>query len=163
MQLLNQRLEFHSMHMGLLDVMLAENDRDDRFLFGKVLKNMPNTGHVTLIPDGKQLMNYLSKNSDHLPDLLFLDVELHKKTGFECLYEIKDDERLKDIPVVMLSTSFAQDRKYEAYLINMLLKIGALHFIHKSDDFGQIRAEIQKAFAMSVKNNLLTECMEIYS
>lgn len=163
MQRLNQRLEFQPMRIGRLNIMLAENDRDDRYLFGKVLKDMPNTGHVTLVPDGKQLMTYLSKNSDHLPDLLFLDIDLHKKTGFECLYEIKADMRLKDIPVVMLSTSFAQDRKYEAYLINMLLKIGALHFIHKTDDFGQLRAEIQKAFAMTINNKLVMECTEVYS
>jgi len=67
-----------------------------------------------------------------------------RKNGFECLCEIKEDEKLKDIPVVVFSTSYPRDIKYEEDMINKLLKIGAHDFIRKSDNLAQLKEFIHQ-------------------
>lgn len=143
------------MNLNQLNVLLADDDTDDCSFFDKALREIPITTHLTIVHDGEQLMNYLSKNSEHLPDVLFLDLSMPRKTGFECLSEIKENEKLKDLPVVMFSTSFPQDMNYEKNMINMLLKIGANHYIRKSGNFAQLKQVIHNALNKVVENNSL--------
>jgi CheY-like chemotaxis protein len=132
------------MNSKKLNILLAEDDQDDRDFFDKALKEIPIPTHLTTVYDGEQLMNYLSKNSEHLPDVIFLDLNMPRKNGFECLCEIKENEKLKDIPVVMFSTSYPRDIKYEEDMINSLLKIGAHDFIRKSDNLAQLKEFIHQ-------------------
>ena len=67
-----------------------------------------------------------------------------RKNGFECLCEIKEDEKLKDILVVMFSSSFPRDIIYEEDLIKTLLKIGAHDFIRKSNNLAQLKEVIHQ-------------------
>jgi len=76
--------------------------------------------------------------------MLFLDLSMPRKNGFECLCEIKEDEKLKDLLVVMFSTSFPRDSKYEEDMINRLLRIGAHDFIRKSDNLAQLKQFIHQ-------------------
>ena len=87
-------------------------------------------------------MNYLFENSAHLPDVLFLDISMPRKTGIECLSEIKENIKLKDISVVMFSTFFPQDLKYEHNIIKILSVIGAQHNIRKPGDFAKLKEVI---------------------
>lgn len=86
-----------------LNVLLAEDDDENGNVnfFGKALIESPICSCLTVMQDGVQLMDYLSTNLRHLPDLLFLDLNLFRKNGVECLYEIKADDALKDLPVVI--------------------------------------------------------------
>ena len=81
------------------NILLADDDIDDRFFFSKALKEIPISTNLTTVHDGEELMHYLEKNSKSLPNILFLDLSMPRKTGFECLYEIKDNEKFKDIPI----------------------------------------------------------------
>ena len=130
--------------MITLHIILADDDIDDRQFFEKALKEIPIPNHFTTVNDGEQLMNYLHMNSDHLPDILFLDLSMPRKTGFECLSEIKEDEKLKDLPVIMLSTSFPRDNKYEQHIINVLYTIGAMDYIRKPGDYKTLKEDIHK-------------------
>jgi CheY-like chemotaxis protein len=121
---------------------------DDCFFFEKALEELQLSTHLTIVRDGQQLMNYLSENSKNLPDVLFLDLNMPRKNGFECLCEIKEHESLKVIPVVMFSTSYPRDQIYEANMINTLLKIGAHHFIRKPGDFAQLKQVIHQTLTM---------------
>src|SRR5450432_737613 len=118
-----------------LRILLAEDDTDDRFFFDKVLKEIPIATHLTTVHDGEQLMNYLSENSDHLPNVLFLDVSMPRKTGLECLSEIKENEKMKDLSVIMFSTFYSRDINYEQDMIKKLYTIGAHDYIRKPGDF----------------------------
>jgi len=128
-----------------LNILLAEYATDDCFLFNKTLNEIPIATHLSIVHNGEELMNYLAENSEYLPDVLFLDLSLPSKTGFECLFEIKGNEKLKYIPVVMFSTSFSHGINYEQDMINMLLRTGAHHFIRKSGDFAQLKQVIHDA------------------
>jgi len=137
-----------------LNILLADDDMDDCFFFEKALEELQLSTHLTIVRDGQQLMNYLSENSKNLPDVLFLDLNMPRKNGFECLCEIKEHESLKVIPVVMFSTSYPRDQIYEANMINTLLKIGAHHFIRKPGDFAQLKQVIHQTLTMFAEKNL---------
>jgi CheY-like chemotaxis protein len=131
-----------------LNILLAEDDLDDRFFFDKALKEINIATHLTTVSDGDKLMNYLSECTEHLPDVLFLDLSMPRKNGIECLAEIKEDNRLKDLQVIMFSTSFTENMNFEQGLINSILKMGALDFIRKPTDFSKLKQLIQNALIL---------------
>ena len=83
------------MKMEQLQILLADDDKDDRFLFREALSELPLFTNLETVHDGEQLMNYLNEHSDSLPHVLFLDLNMPRINGFECLSEIKHDEKLK--------------------------------------------------------------------
>ena len=126
-----------------INILLAEDDKDDRFFFEKALKEITIPANFNMVNNGEELMEYLDKNIEHLPDILFLDLSMPRKTGFECLIEIKGNIKLKDIHVVVFSTSFSRDTIYETGLSNELLKIRAQNYIRKPSDFAQLKNIIE--------------------
>ena len=136
-----------------LNILLADDDIDDCLFFKKALEELQLSTHLITVHDGEQLMNFLSENSEHLPDVLFLDLSMPRKNGFECLSEIKENKKLKDLPVVMFSTSFPQDRNYEENMINTLSNMGAYQYIRKSGDFVQLKQFIHNTLIMVEENN----------
>ena len=133
-----------------IKILLADDDKDDRFFFEKALKELSVRHMLVTVNDGEQLMDYLSKNLKHLPDVIFLDLNMPRKNGFECLTEMKENKKLEHIPVVMFSTSYPRDKNYEANMINMLYKIGAVDFIRKPDDFSVLKKVIYDSLMKAV-------------
>lgn len=134
-----------------LNILLADDDSDDRSFFAKALKELSISTNLTTVNDGQHLMNYLSENSEQLPDILFLDINMPCKNGHECLCEIKQNEKLKDIPVVIFTTSSARARdiNYGGGLLNTLFQNGANVFIRKPGDFDKLKHVISHALPMA--------------
>jgi CheY-like chemotaxis protein len=132
------------MQTETLQILLADDDKDDRFLFREALSELPIATTLETVHDGEQLMTWLNEHEDRLPDVLFLDLNMPRKNGFECLTEIKLSDYLKDLPVVMFSTSFPRDAHYEQDLINMLYKIGAHDYIRKPANFTELKQVIHE-------------------
>ena len=128
-----------------LNILLADDDIDDRFLFEKALKEIPVASKVTMVNNGEELMEHLIKNSGQLPDIVFLDLSMPRKTGFECLSEIKENENLKALNVVMLTTSFTSGIDLEDNLRSTLLRMGAQDYIRKPSDFKELKQVIEQA------------------
>ena len=93
-----------------LKILLADDDTDDRSFFEKAIKQIPIATSLTTFNDGEQLMNYFSSNPEKLHDVLFLDLSMPRKTGFECLSEIMENEKLKNIPVIVFTTSLGRGK-----------------------------------------------------
>lgn len=129
-----------------MNILLADDDIDDRNFFKDALKALPLTTSLSTVNDGDELMNYLLANTEQLPHVLFLDINMPAKNGFECLEEIKKNIKLKDIPVVMFSTSSEQDK------IKILFKTGADVYIHKPSNFAQLVQVIHHALPMAAEN-----------
>jgi CheY-like chemotaxis protein len=110
-----------------LNILLADDDADDRFFFDKVLKKLPLPTRLATVADGEKLMTYLSENYWDLPDVLFLDLNMPRKNGLECLVEIKNNEKLKDLPVVIYSTHLHEKDA------GLLFEKGAHYYIRKTD------------------------------
>jgi len=77
-----------------------------------------------------------------------------RKTGIECLSEIKNNHRLKDIPIIILSTSLNPE------VVEKLYKKGAWHYIRKPAKFNHLKSVINKAITSSLKNRILQPGIE---
>jgi CheY-like chemotaxis protein len=129
--------------LSSLKILLADDDIDDRFFFEKALKDIPYPIKFTTVNDGEQLMEHLYKNLDGLPDIIFLDISMPRKTGIECLSEIRDNIDFEKILITMLSTSYSKDDSYENSIKSMLLKMGANEFIRKQSTIDQLKEVIE--------------------
>lgn len=127
-----------------IQILLADDDKDDCFLFREALSELPVATDLETVYDGEQLMDYLNEHSDKLPDVLFLDLNMPRKNGFECLSEIKHNEKLQHLPVIMFSTSYPRDMHYENDIMKLLYKIGAKDYIRKPENFNQLKEVIHK-------------------
>jgi CheY-like chemotaxis protein len=143
--------------MSPVNILLADDDIDDCFFFEKAVKEIPIKSNLTIVRDGEQLMNFLLENISRPDgtDIIFLDLSMPRKTGFECLQEIKENILLKDIRVVMLSTSYPRDMMYEQGMIKMLNWIGAANFIRKPSDYLQIKDIIHNELKMVIEKRSL--------
>ena len=128
-------------------ILLADDDNDDCTLFRDALDDLPLATHLTTVRNGEQLMQLLNKNEE-LPDLLFLDLNMPRKNGFECLSEIKQDGKLRLIPVIIISTSFEPD------IVNLLYRQGARHYIRKPNVYAQLVKVIHNAITLTSQGNL---------
>jgi len=126
-----------------LNILLADDDTDDRNFFEKALKEIPIATRLTTVRDGEDLMNYLLKNSMDLPDVLFLDLSMPRKTGYECLLEIKEDKKLENLTVIIFTTSFTKGNELEMLLKKTLSGMGAEVYIRKPSGFEHYKHTIQ--------------------
>jgi CheY-like chemotaxis protein len=123
-------------------ILLADDDMDDCLLFANVLEELLLPVKLTLIHDGEELTQLLYE-SQQMPDIVFLDLNMPRKNGLACLAEIKKSEKLRQLPVVIFSTS------YEVEVINRLYSIGAQFYIRKPNDFSQLRTVVEHALTLS--------------
>lgn len=138
-----------------LNILLADDDAEDRTFFETALKELPIDSILTTVNDGEELMDHLSKNIDQLPEVLFLDLSMPRKGGFECLTEMKEDPKLKDIPVVMFSTSYTQDFNYEQGMIGVLYKLGVQDYIRKPGTLAELKQLIFHSLLKVIKESRL--------
>ncbi|MEO6252052.1 MAG: response regulator [Ferruginibacter sp.] len=138
------------MNTTQLNILLADDDTDDCQFFKEAITEFIPATNFTVVNDGEQLMHLLINETGKLPDVLFLDLNMPRKDGFECLKEIKQNKRLKDLPVVILSTSS------EYTHINNLFKNGADVYICKPGSFEQLVQVIHHALPMATENIITT-------
>ena len=149
--------------MTPLTILLADDDLDDRHLFAEALKEIPIATQLSTVTNGEELMNYLLKNPMDLPDILFLDLSMPRKTGFECLYEIKEDENLKGLHVIMFTTSFIRGYEFELKLKNTLSGMGAEDYIRKPAGFEQLKHTIHEAIIQAIERIRLKRVTETHT
>lgn len=144
-------------YMPSFNILLADDDSDDCYFFNKALKEIPLSTNLTTVHEGEELMNYLEENSKSLPDILFLDLSMPRKNGFECLHDIKENEKLKDMPVVMFSTSFPSNNSYEQSIMDTLKGMGAQDYIRKPGDFALLKEAIHDILKKEIEKNVLNK------
>jgi two-component system, chemotaxis family, response regulator Rcp1 len=102
-----------------IDILVVEDNPGDARLIEELLKANKNNHHLHLVKDGVEAMDFLNRKGKYLnsprPDLILLDLNLPKKDGREVLAEIKCDLNLKQIPVVIMTTSQAEEDILKAY------------------------------------------------
>ena len=127
-----------------LNILLADDDKDDRFFFSLALDALTIPTQLVAVMDGEKL----TENAQKLPDVLFLDLNMPRKNGFECLLEIKANPNLETLPVIIFSTSFEQE------VVNLLFQNGAQYFMRKPPEFSQLKKIIQQTVTMITEENL---------
>lgn len=118
-----------------IEILLVEDSPSDTELTVEALREAKMRNHLNTVEDGVQAMEFLRRQGKYAdaprPDLIMLDLNLPRKDGREVLAEIKADEDLKTIPVVVLTTSRAEQDVLRAYQLN------ANCYITKPVDFEQ--------------------------
>lgn len=132
------------MNLKPLNILLADDDMDDCIFFKQALDELSVSTHLTTVHDGEQLMLLLTNDANEFPDVLFLDLNMPRKNGFECLSEIKDNQNLRRLPVIVFSTSF------ELEMVNLLYKNGAQYFIRKPSEFSQFKKIIHQTITIMI-------------
>lgn len=131
------------MQKNALHILLADDDEDDRLFFKDAFEEVKVQTKVEFVFDGLQLMEHLNNPDNKLPDILFLDLNMPKKTGKECLIEIKKTERLKNLIIAIYSTS-SSDEDIEDTFIE-----GANIYIKKPSDFNALKKIINEVITLN--------------
>lgn len=135
------------MNLNQLTILLADDDTDDCLFFGEAIAELVPDANFSAVHNGEELMDLLTKETASLPSILFLDLNMPRKNGFECLAEIKLNNKLKAVPVVVFSTSLEQE------MVNLLYNTGAQYFIRKPSEFAQLKKLILHTITLIMQNN----------
>jgi CheY-like chemotaxis protein len=142
-----------------IQLLLADDDKDDSDLFKEALDELLLPANLEIVRDGERLMQLLNKQAVALPQALFLDLNMPRKNGFECLSEIKQNDKLKDLPIIIFSTSYDHD------IVNLLHSNGAHYYISKPNEFTKLKdvihaavsAVTQKGYVKPDRDNFVLE------
>jgi CheY-like chemotaxis protein len=118
------------------NILLVEDDKDDQETFVLALNDIKNVVVSDIVNNGKEALLKL-KTAFTLPDVVFMDVQMPQMTGIECLVEMEKDKELREVPVVILTTSAEQKER--------ALRLGAKAFITKTNNEVKLRSELKQA------------------
>ena len=120
-------------------ILIADDDADDRMLIGDALEEARLNNPVEFVEDGVELMEFLKHegkythlSDDDLPGIILLDLNMPRKDGRTALKEIREDERLRRIPIVVLTTSKSEEDILRTY------NLGVNSFITKPVTFDKL-------------------------
>lgn len=125
-------------HKEPVVILMADDDDDDFLLTQKALKASKLLNTLVRVGDGEELMDYLLKKGEYenqetqRPGIILLDLNMPRKDGREALAEIKSYDHLKDIPVVVFTTSKAEEDVFKTY------QLGVSSFITKPVTFSNL-------------------------
>ena len=122
----------------MLHILLADDDDDDRLFFKDAIGEVKVKTVVNMVNDGVELMDYLNNADTRLPNLIFLDLNMPRKDGMECLKEIRSNHKLKDLSIVIYSTSGLEKDIEETFVK------GANIYIKKPNDFEELKSILDK-------------------
>lgn len=115
-----------------MTILIADDDPDDRMFLEEALQKNGYQHVIEFVEDGEELMLRLKHPEASLPNLLMLDLNMPRKNGFQALQEIKADPRLRRLPVVVMTTSSADEDVARSY------DLGVNSFITKPFNFSRL-------------------------
>lgn len=125
--------------------LLVDDDQDDTELFHEALRNIDNSIEFHYAQDCRQIISLLKKGDLH-PEVIFLDINMPDMNGWDCLSILKNDQQLRDIPVIMYSTSSVNLDGKKA------LNKGAVCFLEKPPSFLKLKDFLAKLTTASSEN-----------
>ncbi|GAA0879662.1 response regulator [Algoriphagus jejuensis] len=129
----------------MTNIFLADDDADDRLFFEDALKELAIPTELTLSRNGLELMSNLETLTHHPPPhVIFLDLNMPLKDGLQCLQEIRNTPKLKDIPVVIFSTTANVDT------VNKTYEQGANYYICKPPSFALLVKAIERVLSLEM-------------
>jgi two-component system, response regulator len=132
------------MNAGELDILLVEDNQDDRDLALHALQRAKVANRIFVVSDGEEALDFLfcrgayaERSFDHPPKLVLLDLKLPKVDGMEVLKQVKSDPRTRTIPIVIMTSSKEERDLASGY------NLGANSYIQKPVDFDQFRETVK--------------------
>jgi len=126
-----------------ITIALADDDEDDRLFFKDAFEELKINTVVSTHCDGEELMNNLHDPETVLPNILFLDLNMPKKNGFECLLEIKKVQKFDDIAIAIYSTSSSEEDIENTFVQ------GANIYIKKPSEFSTLKKILSEVVTLN--------------
>ena len=130
-----------------INILLADDDKTDCLLFKDALEELPVSARLTIVHNGEQVIEELTKKGNKLPDVLFLDLNMPLKNGFASLGEIKRSSELQNLPVIIFSTASERET------VKNVFRDAAHYYICKPVDFSQLKKVIYEALTLITQKN----------
>lgn len=119
-----------------ISILIADDDADDRMLIEQAFRENNLTANLFFVEDGEELIDFLLQREPYQsvsrPSLIILDLNMPRKNGIQALREIKANEQLRQIPIVVLTTSTAEEDILRTY------DLGVSSYISKPFDYGTL-------------------------
>lgn len=112
-------------------IFIVDDDEDDLFFFEQALKRTDGSAQLIKVLESTEVIKTL-KGDISRPDYIFLDLNMPKKSGKECLADIRNESVFHNIPVIIYTTSSSPEDRKEIF------KMGANHFLTKFSDFKEL-------------------------
>jgi CheY-like chemotaxis protein len=122
----------------LMTILIADDDADDRMFLEQAMRQNGYDQDIRFVEDGEELMEYLKRQGRYnesnapWPNMLILDLNMPRKNGFQALSEIKDDPKLRRLPVIVMTTSSADEDVVKTY------NLGVNSFVTKPFNFNRL-------------------------
>ena len=97
------------MSQGIFSLIITDDDPEDRDFISEALRNKGFSGVAGIFGNGRELVNYLRADAKNRPDLILLDLNMPIFDGYQTLQELQGTEKWKDIPVMVLTSSFNEN------------------------------------------------------
>jgi CheY-like chemotaxis protein len=131
------------MQEDYINIILADDDADDRMFFTDAFEELKITTKVKTFNDGVELMDYLHTDDAVFPNVLFLDLNMPRKSGLECLTEIKQSDKFNDMAIAIYSTSASEEDIEKTFVM------GANIYIKKPNDFKTLKKVLQEVITIN--------------
>ena len=132
-------------------ILCVDDDPITLMILKMTMKKCDFTSIVETVADGTEAVRYyeglLQNPSIEAPELIFLDLNMPRKNGIECLTEIKENKDWKNLPIIIFSTSLDNE------IVNNLYQKGATYYIRKPGEFSKLKTVIEKALTIASENN----------
>ncbi len=133
-----------------MEILMVEDSPSDAFIVKEALKRAGGSSNLHVVPDGVEAMAYLRRQGEYFdaarPDIILLDLNMPRKDGREVLAEVKRDDKLRCIPVIVLTSSNAEQDVSKAY------ELHANCYITKPTDFSKFKELIKSIEAFWFSN-----------
>jgi CheY-like chemotaxis protein len=136
--------------------LLVEDDNDDCELFTEAIEAVDASVRFYFATDGKEALDKLSGKAIQSPDIIFLDINMPQMNGWQLLNRLKEDQTLKDIPVIMYSTSSQMNDRKKASAS------GALCFFTKPNSFLHLKKMLEVVVSHMRENRLDGVCDAVH-
>lgn len=125
---------------GSIKCFLIDDDTDDQEIFGQALDSIEKPVECSFANDGVQALEKLNDDKSFIPDFIFIDMNMPRMNGIQCLEAIKKIDRLKEVILYMYSTA-ADPRT-----IAETQRLGAVEFIVKPSNFKELTQKLSQIF-----------------
>ncbi|RFS14981.1 response regulator [Emticicia sp. C21] len=131
-------------------IFYTDDDSDDKEIFKEIINEIHPDSSIEFQSDGLELLNRL-KEINYMPDILFLDINMPHTDGFQVLSEIRQDAAVKDLPIVILSTS------NDADAIAKAKESGADLYICKPNSYSKLKDILAELLSLNWPNDIKTQ------
>jgi CheY-like chemotaxis protein len=117
---------------------IIDDDLDDQEIFSIVMREISEDIKCVFADDGMHALKKIKSGDSFTPGLIFIDINMPRMNGMQCLVEIRQIERLQNVPVYMYSTSA------EKAIVERCKNYGATGFIKKHIDINDLKTDLEK-------------------